>query len=436
MVNFIYSMVVIAFQEICSDILFSSFSVKRYKSKFINIVIYALLAVSFFIVANTDYIRNNMFLKIIIVILLYSLAVYTLYRNSVVKSIVLSTLFETLACVCDFFVLFIFTQILGNLTGIVDDLDPVGSAIVVSSSSLLFIIVIIARSVFYRKNAEVMSVKEWVKFMACPLITMCILCSIMVGSGGIKGIQSDNVNLIILMGLIFINVSQYYMLNDTLVSQAKIREDDRMRTEMESQIRLYESISDNYEKQKKIAHEYKNHLQCINTLAVKKQYDELKDYVGKLCKKQDSVMYAINTNNPIINAVVNTKYQEAVDNEILLSFLVDDLSDLKVDDEDMVVILSNLLNNALEACKKCDERIIRLKIISEDGDILISVENNCNVTVTSNKGSFMTTKTDNPEEHGIGIKNVINLVEKYNGTYTIKSDDKKFVFSIVIPKGY
>ena len=147
-------------------------------------------------------------------------------------------------------------------------------------------------------------------------------------------------------------------------------------------------------------------------------------------------MYAINTNNPIINAVVNTKYQEAVENEILLSFLVDDLSDLKVDDEDMVVILSNLLNNALEACKKCDERIIRLKIISEDGDILISVENNCNVTVTSDKGSFMTTKTDNPEEHGIGIKNVINLVEKYNGTYTIKSDDKKFVFSIVIPKGY
>ena len=192
-----------------------------------------MLAVSFFIVANTDYIRNNMFLKIIIVILLYSLAVYTLYRNSVVKSIVLSTLFETLACVCDFLVLFIFTQILGNLTGIVDDLDPVGSAIVVSSSSLLFIIVIIARSVFYRKNAEVMSVKEWVKFMACPLITMCILCSIVVGSGGIKGIQSDNVNLIILMGLIFINVSQYYMLNDTLVSQAKIREDDRMRTEME-----------------------------------------------------------------------------------------------------------------------------------------------------------------------------------------------------------
>ena len=107
MVNFIYSMVVIAFQEICSDILFSSFSVKRYKSKFINIVIYALLAVSFFIVANTDYIRNNMFLKIIIVILLYSLAVYTLYRNSVVKSIVLSTLFETLACVCDFLVLYV-----------------------------------------------------------------------------------------------------------------------------------------------------------------------------------------------------------------------------------------------------------------------------------------------------------------------------------------
>ena len=204
--------------------------------------------------------------------------------------------------------------------------------------------------------------------------------------------------------------------------------------EMESQRKLYESISDNYEKQRNMAHEYKNHLLCIEALASKKDYDNLKKYVSKLCGKFDGVFYAIDTNNPIINAVVNTKYQEAMDNETLLSFLVDDLYGIRVDDEDMVVILSNLLDNALEACKKCDERIIRFKALRENGKIIISVENSCNEKATYRDGQIVTTKTDNPEQHGIGIKNVINIVNKYNGEYVIKSDDNKFLFSIVIPE--
>ena len=52
----------------------------------------------------------------------------------------------------------------------------------------------------------------------------------------------------IVIGLVVINVAQYYMLNDTLKSQKRLRENDRMILEMESQRKLYESISDNYEK--------------------------------------------------------------------------------------------------------------------------------------------------------------------------------------------
>ena len=56
-------------------------------------------------------------------------------------------------------------------------------------------------------------------------------------------------------------------------------------------------------------------------------------------------------------------------------FRVNDLSQVKMKDEDVVTILLNLLNNAIEACEKCDDKkIIKLKFVNEDGVVIISVK--------------------------------------------------------------
>ncbi|MGN0340849.1 MAG: sensor histidine kinase [Lachnospira sp.] len=434
MILLIYSLTVLALEMVCVDIFFNAFCAKRRNNKWFNIAMYVLMWGTSFVICNLNYLRNRLALKIVMVILIITLFMYVVYRINIIQSIVLASLFETIDLLFDFLISVIVVQVIGNLLSIQGDFDAAGNVIVVVGKSLLFISVLIIRNIFGKENAEALNFKEWIKFLVCPFVTICILCAVCYESGGFRSFQSDISNLMIVIGLVVINIAQYYMLNDTLKSQARLRENDRMVMEMESQRKLYESISDNYEKQRNMAHEYKNHLLCVEALASKKDYDNLKKYVSRLCGKFDGVFYAIDTNNPIINAVVNTKYQEAIDNETLLSFLVDDLYGIRVDDEDMVVILSNLLNNALEACKKCDERIIRFKALREKGKIIISVENSCNEKATYKDGQIVTTKTDNPEQHGIGIKNVINIVNKYNGEYVIKSDDNKFLFSIVIPE--
>lgn len=434
MIHLIYSLTVIALETVCIDIFFSAFGTKRRNNKWFNFAMYTLMWGLGFAVCNLNYVKNRLALKILMVVLMFTLIMYVVYRINIIESIVLASLFETLDLLLDFLVSVIVVQVIGTLLSIQSDLDVAGNVIVIAGKSLLFLFVIIIGKSFAREKAETLDFKEWIKFLVCPFVTICIMCAVCYESGGIKNLQSDISNLIIVIGLVVINVAQYYMLNDTIKTQTRLRENDRMMMEMESQRELYESISDNYEKQRNMAHEYKNHLLCIEALAGKKDYDNLKKYVSRLCGKFNGVFYAIDTNNPIINAVVNTKYQEAMNNETLLSFLVDDLYGIRVDDEDMVVILSNLLDNALEACKKCDERIIRFKALRENGKIIISVENSCNEKATYRDGQIVTTKTDNPEQHGIGIKNVINIVNKYNGEYVIKSDDNKFLFSIVIPE--
>jgi sensor histidine kinase regulating citrate/malate metabolism len=106
-----------------------------------------------------------------------------------------------------------------------------------------------------------------------------------------------------------------------------------------------------------------------------------------------------------------------------------------MDDEDIVTILSNLLDNAVEACKKCEsgKRIIKLKLVNEDGMIKIGVRNTFQNPVLYENWEIKSTKKIRTEEHGIGIKNIIKAVEKYNGSYVIKNDGEEFYFSIVIP---
>ena len=195
---------------------------------------------------------------------------------------------------------------------------------------------------------------------------------------------------------------------------------------------MYRSISENFESQKKKSHEFKNHILCIEGLLKEQQYGELIKYVGELTSNISHEKNAINTNHAIINAILNTKYQEAIEKNIVLICRVNDLSKICFSDEDVVVLLANLLNNAIEACEKCSEkRTIKLKFLQEDDNIVLSVKNTYAQPVHYINDEIVTSKIMNSEEHGVGIKNIINVVEKYNGTYVINSDNDEFIFSIM-----
>lgn len=113
---------------------------------------------------------------------------------------------------------------------------------------------------------------------------------------------------------------------------------------------------------------------------------------------------------------------------------MNDLKNLNIENEDLVVLLANLLNNAIEACEKCDsKKIIMFRFTVEDNETVLSVENSYNRKYLSYRGKeIVTNKRDIFDEHGVGIKNVVSIIDKYNGTYTIGCEDNKFYFSIVL----
>ena len=174
---------------------------------------------------------------------------------------------------------------------------------------------------------------------------------------------------------------------------------------------------------------------CIQSLCETEEYEKLVEYLRLITGKVMHDLDYIDTNHSFINAVLNAKYQDAIEKNILFVCKIGDLSRLNISSSDVVILLSNLLNNAIEACEKCEgERIIKMKCIYEDSDFVLSIKNTYNGKLNKVGQSLYTTKVKEKGSHGIGLKNVMKIVEKNQGYYAIKHTKKEFHISVIIPQ--
>ena len=199
---------------------------------------------------------------------------------------------------------------------------------------------------------------------------------------------------------------------------------------------LYQTMERGLEKQRELSHDYKNHMLCIHTMLTQENYSEAKAYLEKISGIVSRNFDKINTNHPVVNAIVNAKYQEAVEKGILVVCKVNDLSQITMEESDIVLVLSNALNNAIEACEQCSgKKVLKFKMIMEQGNWICSIQNSYIGVVRKKGDSFLTTKNNAGGAHGIGLKNIVKTIEKYNGFYNISYNSEEFHIFIEIPQG-
>lgn len=299
---------------------------------------------------------------------------------------------------------------------------------------ILFFIILIIRKQFGKKSMEMMLDTEWLRFLFFPIFTIVAISAMVSVFGHMQTIEQANLLSIITFGMVVMNIVVFYLINDILERELKMHENKILQIQAKNQLEMYRSISENFDNLKRKTHEFKNQISCIESLLDKKKYSKLEEYVKKIYGILNNEPDVINTNNVIVNAILNTKYQEAEAKGIVFVFRVNDLSELNIRDEDVVIILSNLLNNAIEACETCeDKKVIKFKFFKEDDKIIIAVKNTFNYDVVYENGEIKSTKISNQDEHGVGIKNVLKSIEKYGGSYVIEDKNKEFFFSILIP---
>ena len=236
------------------------------------------------------------------------------------------------------------------------------------SQFLVFCFILVLRYHFVSEDVNNLTDFEWAKFAVFPVFSMIIIIALLVNFENIRNERQINTLIFLAFGILLLNIFAFYLLHDAVVREGEM---ERQRLQMEranSEMKMYQQISENYNQQKKREHEYKNQIMIIESLFQKRENQKLELLLRQYNREIAHYADTIDTNHVIVNAVLNTKHQEAKEKGILFVLKVNCLSGLKLEDRDIVVILSNLLNNAIEANEKLlGKRIIWIKAVQERG---------------------------------------------------------------------
>lgn len=435
MFRYVSSLAIIVFEVFCCKMFFESFCISSKDKLNIKKILILLLQSAGYYACGlmlSQWLVVKQFVAVLITTGLMSLY----YKISLKKSAILSMLYLGLVLLVDYAVYIGNGIMFSNKGEVQGGYVVAGSLILIFDKIILFILMLLIKRHFGKKSTEVLADSWWIKFLFFPIFTVITIAFMIAFFPYTEKQTQAQVLYAIAFGMIIMNIYVYYLVNDIVNSEAKLHEKEILELQGKNELKMYQSMSESFEAQKRQTHEFKNHILCIEALIKEKNYAELSQYITNFSNSVHYEQNVIDTNNVIVNAILNAKYHEALSKHILFVFKVNDLSNIEIQNEDLVVLLANLLNNAIEACEKCSEkRIIKLKfLLTEDHSVVLSVRNTYIQPLIREDNEYKTSKKSDPQNHGVGIKNIVKMIEKYRGSYIIDDSKQEFYFSIYLPE--
>lgn len=183
---------------------------------------------------------------------------------------------------------------------------------------------------------------------------------------------------------------------------------------------------------RKFRHDTKNLLLALGTLIKEGKYDQASEYIDKM---QETIgagkIKMFETGNFIADALLESKAKTASSAGIAMS--VDgNIPSGKIEDVDLVILISNLLDNAIEAAAKVTgEKEIGIKSILKENIWILNVKNPCDMEVIIKDNRIETTR-DDKESHGFGLANIESITRKYEGKLELSCENKEFIARAVL----
>lgn len=241
-----------------------------------------------------------------------------------------------------------------------------------------------------------------------------------------------NLDLVNLYSFLFIGLIEIIFVMFSLLTRRlnKSRE-ELVKKEIESYSKTFnetmvKNIEESYKNNRKLKHDLNNHLLAIELRIKNGKQEEALDYIHKISQNITGIK-VLETENETLNYIINSKIMTMERYEIEFEYKI--LSSLKqLEVFDIVTIMGNLLDNAIEAQHDLIEKKY-IKLYTEDieGRTIIEIRNRCNRDkLTIKDGEFVSTKKDK-DNHGLGLENVREVINKYKGEYKIDIQENEFV---------
>lgn len=275
-----------------------------------------------------------------------------------------------------------------------------------------------------RKN-DIVTLPQWIATLFIPLSTLVIKIFF------IDSENSTKFQIIVSTVIIFmINLLTFYLYNSLASSYAKEKKNALIGKEKEmyyNQCLMMQETNDNLQK---FRHEINNQFISMKELLNNGMYNELKEYMEELTDHLTIDKFYSNTGNVVIDSIINYKLNLVVNSEIETEIAVPSV--LNMDINDIVIILGNILDNAINALNDDIENgKLYFKVVYSQGRLIIKETNNYKTKICYENGEIQSSKSDK-SMHGYGLRNIEEAVKRYDGYMDINHTDSIFSIDIIM----
>lgn len=296
------------------------------------------------------------------------------------------------------------------------------------SRMMIFIVILIINKVIdMRKNKEL---PYWICLiiLIIPILTVSIelMFTTVIGT-------TTNIVVISMILLFAINIIVFFLFN----SLSKFYERSLKLAMLEQEREYYRNqcilMQKATEDIRSFQHDISNHFMIIGNFLRSKKEKEAFSYILELINSEKTVPVVYSdTGNIAVDSIINYKLCRAVLNDIDVTVDIIIPKELPVEIMDLSTILTNLLDNALQALQQLkDNKKLNIKMTYKKGILLMRIQNTYNGIVKYENGELITTK-ENHDKHGYGMRNVETTAAKYDGICQITHDDKIFQSEVLL----
>lgn len=401
----------------CVNMFFKVFFKQRLENKKHILVILILCLIQ---IVNS-YFRIDVLVLVISV--LFTFAVAMLFNGNFITKVILSIVYTVDVAVCEYLVnAFIMIAFGINYVNTMSNPYVYASAGMVTKF-LLFLTILITKLVWSNHKFDQYMDKKTAPFaLVLPITTLAMLFMTtlvlnLVESGALKALFMISVVLLFVANIV--NIELFERQSAIAKNQAEL---EFLKENMDNQIMHYQAIYDSQIEIRKIKHDSKNFFTAVLAQIRNGDIDSAEKVISESIDMLSLADNIVNTNHPTIDAIIQSKLNMCKQKRIKADIQYFYNQDILINEIELAVIIGNLFDNAIEANEKiADFKYINALIDVNNGEINITMTN----PLTEPNPNLKTTKRDE-EHHGLGIKSIKAIAQKYSGTANFVQENSVF----------
>lgn len=415
------------------DFFENSFEVKELykgKNKIWVILIHMLIIYGVNLIGNT-------YLNLICTILI-CISLSIILFDATIKSRIIHSFIAWMILIFGEFLFAVILEIPPYLMKISAVVNLADATWIVFAVKLMTYLIFVVVKQLARKGKHHMPTKIFMMYICQPVVSMLIMIVMFYSNASVVVTNGFKVSITISFAFLLVaNVLMFYAFNQYAL-QMEINMQQKIKLiKQHADVEYYAQIAEINENHRRFIHDATNHFKAIGELAYSGNTENIikivNDCTGEIVKGSEKIY----SNHSVVNAIFNDKMRIADANGVRFDIDADvDKSIINtIGDGDIICILGNLLDNALRASMECDNgsAYIKCNIFCKcDGrNLVIEVKNAYEGNLYRQKDIFLSTKK-NDGLHGIGLKNVKQAVEKYDGFFECNADGREFTALAVL----